>query len=100
MAYIIEFNSNNIREHTDKRELTPVGKEKALEMMQKCVKMLQDKIDAGDIEGLVFLMFSKDTPVMDYFAGSIKLTDLSFALQTMIHKIHSDSLMTMEENND
>ena len=32
--------------------------------------------------------------------GSIKLTDLSFALQTMIHKIHSDSLMTMEEYND
>ena len=61
---------------------------------------VQDKIDTGDVEGLVLLMFSKNEPVMDYFAGSIKLTDLSFSLQTMIHKIHSDSLMTMEEYND
>ena len=100
MADIINFNSGNIKGHNDDGELTPVGKEKALEMMKKCVKMLQDKIDTGDVEGLVLLMFSKNEPVMDYFAGSIKLTDLSFALQTMIHKIHSDSLMTMEEYND
>ena len=100
MADILKFNSTNIKEHNQKGELTPLGKEKALEMMKKCVKMLQDKIDTGDIEGLVLLMFSKDKPVMDYFAGSIKLTDLSFALQTMIHKIHSDSLMNMEEYND
>ena len=69
-------------------------------MIQKCVTMLQGKIDSGNIEGLIVLMFDKDKPTMDYFAGSIKMVELSFTLQTMIHKIHSDSLMTMEEYND
>ena len=50
MADIINFTSGNIKNHNDDGDLTPVGKEKALEMMQKCVNMLQDKIDEGNIE--------------------------------------------------
>ena len=37
MADIINFNSGNIKDHNDDGDLTPVGKEKALEMMKKLV---------------------------------------------------------------
>tara|TARA_R110002051_G_scaffold316909_1_gene397278 strand:+ start:603 stop:905 length:303 start_codon:yes stop_codon:yes gene_type:complete len=100
MGDILNFTGENLMAHNDKGDLTPTGKQEALEMMQKCVNMIQGKIDAGDIEGLILIMFNKEGTPMDYFAGSIKMKDLSFTLQTMIHKIHSDVLINMEEYND
>lgn len=97
MADVLDFTGKTISVNKETGDLTPTGKVEALEMIQKCVTMLQGKIDSGDIEGLIVLMFDKDKPTMDYFAGSIKMVELSFTLQTMIHKIHADSLTTMEE---
>jgi hypothetical protein len=90
MADVLDFTGKTISVDKETGDLTPTGKAEALEMIQKCVTMLQGKIDSGD-------MFDKDKPTMDYFAGSIKMVELSFTLQTMIHKIHADSLTTMEE---
>jgi len=100
MANILNFNSKNKRLMTPEGELTTLGKQEALGMMQKWVNMIQTKIDAGNVEGLVVLFFNKGEAPTDYLAGSVKVSDLSFNLQTMLHKIHSDSLMNMEERYD
>ena len=81
-------------------ELTDIGKREALGMMQKCVNMIQTKIDSGNLEGMVVLFFNKEGPPVDFLAGSVRVRDLSFNLQTMLHKIHSDSLTKMEERYD
>ena len=100
MDNVFTLHSKNKKLITDNGELTPVGKVEALGMMQKCVNMIQEKIDAGKLEGIVVLLFEKDNPPYDFLAGSIKVRDLSFNLQTMLHKIHSDSLINTEERYD
>ena len=100
MDNVFTLHSKNKKLITDNGELTPVGKVEALGMMQKCVNMIQEKIDAGNLEGVVVLLFEKDTAPYDFLAGSVRVRDLSFNLQTMLHKIHSDSLMKMEERYD
>ena len=100
MDNILKFNSKNKRLMTPDGELTALGKREALGMMQKCVNMIQTKIDSGNLEGMVVLFFNKEGPPVDYLAGSVRVRDLSFNLQTMLHKIHSDSLLNMEENYD
>ena len=100
MDNVLKFNSKNKRLMTPDGELTALGKREALGMMQKCVNMIQTKIDSGNLEGMVVLFFNKEGPPVDYLAGSVRVRDLSFNLQTMLHKIHSDSLLNMEENYD
>ena len=100
MDNILKFNSKNKKLIDNKGALTQVGKLEALGMLQKCVNMIQEKIDAGNLEGVVVLLFEKDTAPYDFLAGSVRVRDLSFNLQTMLHKIHSDSLMKMEERYD
>jgi hypothetical protein len=100
MDNVLRLHSKNKKLIDDDGELTPIGKVEALGMMQKCVNMIQEKIDTGKVEGLVVLFFNKEEQPVDYLAGSIKVRDLSFNLQTMLHKIHSDSLTTMEERYD
>ena len=100
MDNILKFNSKNKKLLDNKGELTEVGKLEALGMLQKCVNMIQEKIDAGKLEGAVVLLFEKGTAPHDFLAGSVRVSDLSFTLQTMLHKIHSDSLMQMEERYD
>ena len=100
MDNVLKFNSKNKRLMTPDGELTDIGKREALGMMQKCVNMIQTKIDSGNLEGMVVLFFNKEGPPVDYLAGSVRVRDLSFNLQTMLHKIHSDSLLNMEENYD
>ena len=100
MDNVLKFNSKNKRLMTPDGELTALGKREALGMMQKCVNMIQEKIDAGKLEGIVVLLFEKDNPPYDFLAGSVRVRDLSFNLLTMLHKIHSDSLMKMEERYD
>ena len=100
MDNVFTLHSKNKKLITDNGELTPVGKVEALGMMQKCVNMIQTKIDSGNLEGMVVLFFNKEGPPVDYLAGSVRVRDLSFNLQTMLHKIHSDSLLNMEENYD
>ena len=100
MDNILKFNSKNKKLIDNKGELTQVGKLEALGMLQKCVNMIQEKIDTGKLEGAVVLLFEKGTVPHDFLAGSVRVSDLSFTLQTMLHKIHSDSLMQMEERYD
>jgi hypothetical protein len=100
MADVLDFTGKPLVVDPNTGGLTPDAKEQALEMIQKCVNMLQEKVDSKDIEGVVLLLFNKNDPTLDYFSGSIKMSDLSYTLQTMLHKIHADSLMTMEEYDD
>ena len=100
MDNILKFNSKNKKLLDNKGELTEVGKLEALGMLQNCVNMIQEKIDTGKLEGAVVLLFEKGTVPHDFLAGSVRVSDLSFTLQTMLHKIHSDSLIQMEERYD
>lgn len=100
MADVLDFTGKTPILDPKTGNLSTSAHEEALEMIQKCVNMLQEKVDSKNIEGVVLLIFNQNEPTLDYFSGSIKMVDLSYTLQTMLHKIHSDALLNMEEHND
>ena len=67
--------------------LNAVGKEQALQHLNKCVKLMQKRLDNEEIDGTLTLLFKDGELVEDIMAGNIRSTSLVFVLEYIKYQI-------------
>lgn len=77
--------------------LNSVGKEQALQHIDKCVKLIQKRLDNDEIDGTLTLLFKDGELVEDIMAGNIRSTSLVFVLEYIKYQVLSGSDSFTEE---
>ena len=67
--------------------LNAAGKEQALQHLDKCVKLIQKRLDNDEIDGTLTLLFKDGELVEDIMAGNIRSTSLVFVLEYIKYQI-------------
>ena len=67
--------------------LNSAGKEQALQHLDKCVKLMQKRLDNEEIDGTLTLLFKDGELVEDIMAGNIRSTSLVFVLEYIKYQI-------------
>ena len=77
--------------------LNSAGKEQALQHIDKCVKMIQKRLDNDEIDGTLTLLFKDGELVEDIMAGNIRSTSLVFVLEYIKYQVLSGADSFTEE---
>ena len=77
--------------------LNAEGKEQALQHIDKCVKLIQKRLDNDEIDGTLTLLFKNGELVEDIMAGNIRSTSLVFVLEFIKHQIITGAESFTEE---
>tara|TARA_R110002050_G_scaffold201913_2_gene337105 strand:+ start:1020 stop:1322 length:303 start_codon:yes stop_codon:yes gene_type:complete len=85
MGDVIKF-TNSTMLNTD-GTLNEEGKEEALQHLDKCVKLMQQRIADEEIDGALTLLFKNGELVEDVMAGNIKSTSLVFVLEYIKYQV-------------
>tara|TARA_R100001377_G_scaffold58772_1_gene35304 strand:- start:159 stop:461 length:303 start_codon:yes stop_codon:yes gene_type:complete len=95
MGDVVKF-TNSTMLNTD-GTLNEEGKEEALQHMDKCVKLIQKRLDNGEVDGALTLLFKNGELVEDVMAGNIRSTSLVFVLEYIKYQILSGADEFTEE---
>ena len=95
MGDVVKF-TNSTMLNTD-GTLNKEGKEQALQHLDKCVKVIQKRIDNEEVDGSLMLLFKDGELVEDIMAGNIKSTSLVFVLEYIKYQILSGADEFTEE---
>ena len=98
MGYVIQF-TNSTLINTD-GTLNEAGKEQALQHIDKCVKLMQQRLDNDEIDGTLMLLFKNGELVEDVMAGNIRSTSLVFVLEFIKNQIITGAESFTEEVTD
>ena len=98
MGDVIQF-TNSTMINTD-GTLNAEGKEQALQHIDKCVKLIQKRLDNDEIDGTLTLLFKNGELVEDIMAGNIRSTSLVFVLEFIKHQIITGAESFTEEVTD
>jgi hypothetical protein len=77
--------------------LNAVGKEQALQHLDKCVNIIQKRLDNDEIDGTLTLLFKDGELVEDIMAGNIRSTSLVFVLEYIKYQILNGAESFTEE---
>ena len=80
--------------------LNQTGKEQALQHVDKCVKLMQQRLDNDEIDGTLTLLFKNGELVEDIMAGNIRSTSLVFVLEFIKNQIITCAESSIEEVTD
>ena len=80
--------------------LNEAGKEQALQHIDKCVKLMQQRLDNDEIDGTLMLLFKNGELVEDVMAGNIRSTSLVFVLEFIKNQIITGAESFTEEVTD
>ena len=80
--------------------LNQTGKEHALQHVDKCVKLMQQRLDNDEIDGTLMLLFKNGELVEDVMAGNIRSTSLVFVLEFIKNQIITGAESFTEEVTD
>tara|TARA_R110000824_G_scaffold90549_8_gene221101 strand:+ start:3217 stop:3507 length:291 start_codon:yes stop_codon:yes gene_type:complete len=79
IVYINNGHSPEQKEQDDKE---------SLQTMLECIKVVGDKVLAGEVEGMVTLTFNKDQTSEDYMTGMLDMSKVSHVLLcTLINNV-------------
>ena len=95
MGDVIKF-TNSTMLNSD-GTLNSAGKEQALQHIDKCVKMIQKRLDNDEIDGTLTLLFKDGELVEDIMAGNIRSTSLVFVLEYIKYQVLSGADSFTEE---
>ena len=95
MGDVIKF-TNSTMVNTD-GTLNQEGKEKALQHIEKCANLLQERVDNKEVDGAVMLLFKDGDLTEDIMAGNIRSTSLLFVLEYIKHQIITGAELFTEE---
>ena len=95
MGDVIKF-TNSTMLNTD-GTLNSEGSEQALQHIDKCVKMIQKRLDNEEIDGVLTLLFKDGELVEDIMAGNIRSTSLVFVLEYIKYQVLSGADSFTEE---
>ena len=98
MGDVIQF-TNSTMINTD-GTLNEAGKEQALQHIDKCVKLIQQRLDNDEIDGTLTLLFKNGELVEDIMAGNIRSTSLVFVREFIKHQIITGAESFTEEVTD
>ena len=98
MGDVIQF-TNSTLINTD-GTLNEAGKEQALQHVDKCVKLMQQRLDRKEIDGSLTLLFKDGELVEDIMAGNIRSTSLVFVLEFIKNQIITGAESFTEEVTD
>ena len=98
MGDVIQF-TNSTLINTD-GTLNEAGKEQALQHIDKCVKLMQQRLDNDEIDGTLMLLFKNGELVEDIMAGNIRSTSLVFVLEFIKNQIITGAESFTEEVTD
>ena len=98
MGDVIQF-TNSTMINTD-GTLNEAGKEQALQHIDKCVKLMQQRLDNDEIDGTLMLLFKDGELVEDVMAGNIRSTSLVFVLEFIKNQIITGAESFTEEVTD
>lgn len=98
MGDVIQF-TNSTLINTD-GTLNEAGKEQALQHIDKCVKLMQQRLDNDEIDGTLMLLFKNGELVEDVMAGNIRSTSLVFVLEFIKNQIITGAESFTEEVTD
>ena len=95
MGDVINFTNSTILNPDG--SLNAEGKEKALQHLEKCVTLLQERVENKNIDGAVLLLFKEGDLAEDVMAGNIKSTSLLVVLEYLKHQIITGAELFTEE---
>ena len=98
MGDVIQF-TNSTLINTD-GTLNEAGKEQALQHIDKCVNLMQQRLDNDEIDGTLMLLFKNGELVEDVMAGNIRSTSLVFVLEFIKNQIITGAESFTEEVTD
>ena len=98
MGDVIQF-TNSTMINTD-GTLNEAGKKQALQHIDKCVKLMQQRLDNDEIDGTLMLLFKNGELVEDVMAGNIRSTSLVFVLEFIKNQIITGAESFTEEVTD
>lgn len=95
MGDVIKFTNSTMINNDG--TLNSAGKEQALQHIDKCVKMIQKRLDNDEIDGTLTLLFKDGELVEDIMAGNIRSTSLVFVLEYIKYQVLSGADSFTEE---
>ena len=95
MGDVIKF-TNSTMVNTD-GTLNQQGHEQALQHIEKCANLLQERVDNKEVDGAVMLLFKDGDLTEDIMAGNIRSTSLLFVLEYIKHQIITGAELFTEE---
>ena len=98
MGDVIQF-TNSTLINTD-GTLNEAGKEQALQHIDKCVTLMQQRLENDEIDGTLMLLFKNGELVEDVMAGNIRSTSLVFVLEFIKNQIITGAESFTEEVTD